>query len=75
MIRELGLVKQKGDRLVLDEEALKNIKKMKQKNLKAELAHKLLDDAIQSALTGNKTPSTALKNAQKSADKLLKRYR
>ena len=29
VIRELGLVKQKGDRLVLDEEALKNIKKMK----------------------------------------------
>ena len=36
---------------------------------------KLLDDAIQSALTGNKTPGTALKNAQKSADRLLKRYR
>jgi len=36
---------------------------------------KLLDDAIQSALTGEKTPSSALKNAQKSADRLLKRYR
>ena len=36
---------------------------------------KLLDDAIQSALTGNNSPSSALKKAQKSADKLLKRYR
>ena len=53
VIRELGLVKQKGDRLVLDEEALKNIKKMKQKNLKAELAHKLLDDAIKAKYTRN----------------------
>ena len=53
VIRELGLVKQKGDRLVLDEEALKNIKKIKQKNLKAELAHKLLDDAIKAKYTRN----------------------
>ena len=36
---------------------------------------KLLDDAIQSALTGNKTPESALKGAQSSADKLLSRYR
>ena len=36
---------------------------------------KLLDDAIQSALTGNKTPESALKGAQSSADKLLRRYR
>ena len=36
---------------------------------------KLLDDAIQSALTGNKTPSSALKGAQKSAEKLLRRYK
>ena len=36
---------------------------------------KLLDDAIQSALTGEKTPSSALTNAQKNADRLLKRYR
>ena len=34
-----------------------------------------LDDAIQSALTGNKTPSSALKGAQKSAEKLLRRYK
>jgi len=36
---------------------------------------KLLDDAIQSALTGNKTPTSALKGAQKSAEKLLRRYK
>jgi len=36
---------------------------------------KLLDDAIQSALTGNKSPSSALKAAQKSAEKLLRRYK
>ncbi len=36
---------------------------------------KLLDDAIQSALTGNKSPSSALKGAQKSAEKLLRRYK
>ncbi len=36
---------------------------------------KLLDDAIQSALTGEKTPNSALTNAQKNADRLLKRYR
>ena len=36
---------------------------------------KLLDDAIQSALTGNKSPREALNNAQKSAERLLKRYR
>ncbi len=36
---------------------------------------KLLDDAIQSALTGAKSPSEALSAAQKQADRLLKRYR
>ncbi|WP_421781192.1 ABC transporter substrate-binding protein [Kiloniella litopenaei] len=36
---------------------------------------KLLDDAIQAALTGSKTPSEALESAQKQADRLLKRYR
>jgi sn-glycerol 3-phosphate transport system substrate-binding protein len=36
---------------------------------------KLLDDAIQSALTGAKTPADALTAAQKQADRLLKRYR
>lgn len=36
---------------------------------------KLLDDAIQAALTGSKTPETALKEAQKQADRLLKQYR
>ena len=36
---------------------------------------KLLDDAIQSALTGAKTPKQALEGAQKKADRLLKRYR
>ena len=53
VIRELGLRKQKGDTLVLDEEALKNIKKIEQKNLKVELAHKLLDDAIKTKFTRN----------------------
>ena len=53
VIRELGLVKQKGDTLVLDEKALKNIKKIKQRNLKAELAHKLLDDAVRTKFTRN----------------------
>jgi sn-glycerol 3-phosphate transport system substrate-binding protein len=36
---------------------------------------KLLDDAIQAALTGGKTPAEALGGAQKQADRLLKRYR
>ncbi|MGD8702272.1 MAG: ABC transporter substrate-binding protein [Desulfosarcina sp.] len=36
---------------------------------------KLLDDAIQAALTGSKTPEAALKEAQKQADQLLKQYR
>ncbi len=36
---------------------------------------KLLDDAIQSALTGSKSPADALGAAQKQADRLLKRYR
>ena len=36
---------------------------------------KLLDDAIQAALTGSKSPSEALGGAQKQADRLLKRYR
>lgn len=36
---------------------------------------KLLDDAIQAALVGSKTPAEALKAAQKQADRLLKRYR
>ena len=36
---------------------------------------KLLDDAIQSALVGSKSPSEALGMAQKQADRLLKRYR
>lgn len=36
---------------------------------------KLLDDAIQAALVGSKTPAAALKSAQKSADRLLKNYR
>ena len=36
---------------------------------------KLLDDAIQAALTGAKSPEEALKDAQSQADRLLKRYR
>ena len=36
---------------------------------------KLLDDAIQAALTGQKTPADALKAAQSEADRLLKSYR
>ena len=36
---------------------------------------KLLDDAIQSVLTGAKSPAEALGAAQKQADRLLKRYR
>ncbi|MFQ5776090.1 MAG: ABC transporter substrate-binding protein [Kiloniellaceae bacterium] len=36
---------------------------------------KLLDDAIQAALTGSKSPDAALKSAQSQADRLLKRYR
>jgi sn-glycerol 3-phosphate transport system substrate-binding protein len=34
-----------------------------------------LDDAIQAALTGSKTPEAALKEAQIQADRLLKQYR
>ncbi len=36
---------------------------------------KLLDDAIQAALTGSKSPADALGDAQNQADRLLKRYR
>jgi len=36
---------------------------------------KILDDAIQAALTGSKSPAEALGDAQKQADRLLKRYR
>ncbi len=36
---------------------------------------KLLDDAIQAALVGSKSPAEALAGAQKQADRLLKRYR
>ncbi len=36
---------------------------------------KLLDDAIQAALTGKKTPLKALDDAQKSAERILKPYR
>jgi len=36
---------------------------------------KLLDDAIQAALTGAKTPRAALQEAQSAADRLLKAYR
>lgn len=36
---------------------------------------KLLNDSIQAALTGKKTPEQALKSAQKKADRILKAYR
>jgi sn-glycerol 3-phosphate transport system substrate-binding protein len=36
---------------------------------------KLLDDAIQASLTGDKTPKEALGSAQKQSERLLKRYR
>ncbi len=36
---------------------------------------KSLDDAIQAALTGSKSPEDALKEAQATADRLLKPYR
>jgi len=36
---------------------------------------KILDDAIQAALTGEKSPADALAEAQKSADRVLKAYR
>ena len=36
---------------------------------------KALDDAIQAALTGAKTPQEAMKEAQATADRLLKSYR
>jgi len=36
---------------------------------------KLLNDAIQAALTGKKTPEESLKDAQKKADRILKPYR
>jgi sn-glycerol 3-phosphate transport system substrate-binding protein len=36
---------------------------------------KLLDDAIQASLTGQKPPGDALKAAQTEADRLLKPYR
>ena len=36
---------------------------------------KALDDAIQAALTGSKSPKVALTEAQSTADRLLKSYR
>jgi len=37
--------------------------------------YKILNDGIQAALTGAKTPEKALKDAQKQAERVLKRYR
>ncbi len=37
--------------------------------------YKILNDAIQSVLTGAKSPAAALKNAQKQAERVLRRYR
>jgi len=37
--------------------------------------YKILNDAIQAALTNAKTPEKALKDAQKQAERILKRYR
>jgi sn-glycerol 3-phosphate transport system substrate-binding protein len=37
--------------------------------------YKILNDAIQAALTGAKTPEKALQDAQKQAERILKRYR
>lgn len=37
-------------------------------------AYKILNDAIQSALTGSKTPEKALQGAQKQTERFLKRY-
>lgn len=37
--------------------------------------YKILNDAIQAALTNAKTPEEALKDAQKQAERILKRYR
>ncbi len=37
--------------------------------------YKTLNDAIQAALTGSKTPEAALEDAQKQADRILKKYR
>ncbi len=52
------------------------------KSVTAELAtyqtgrvRKALDDAIQAALTGAKTPEAALKDAQALSERLLKQYR
>lgn len=53
VIKELGLMKQKGDTLVLDEEALKNVRRIQARNLKVELAHKLLDDAVKTKFSRN----------------------
>ena len=36
---------------------------------------KALNDGLQAALTGTKTPEQAMKDAQREADRLLQRYR
>ena len=36
---------------------------------------KALDDNLQAALTGSKTPEQALRDAQREADRLLRSYR
>jgi len=36
---------------------------------------KALDDNLQAALTGSKTPEQAMKDAQREADRLLRSYR
>jgi len=36
---------------------------------------KSLDDNLQAALTGSKTPDQAMKDAQREADRLLRSYR
>ncbi|HEY0201819.1 MAG TPA: ABC transporter substrate-binding protein, partial [Burkholderiaceae bacterium] len=36
---------------------------------------KALDDGLEAAITGNKTPAQAMKDAQRDADRILRPYR
>ena len=59
------------EKIDLNKEYIDNIKKIPQKNLKVELAHKLLDDAIKSKFKRNITKQ---KSFQERIEKSLSRY-
>ena len=64
-------IKYNDERVDLNKEYIQKIKQLSQKNLKVELAYKLLDDAIRARLKGNITKQ---KSFQERIEKTLSRY-